>query len=98
MWAGPTLYRHFETREELILAIARECFQLTSEALSPIHFDNALTAKEKIDRGIRVLMPLADSYHFLVSLWNIAERDQEVMGLYGATNECLGLIDRASAG
>ncbi|WP_444939182.1 TetR/AcrR family transcriptional regulator [Microbulbifer sp. JMSA002] len=93
-----TLYRHFETREELILVIARECFMLTSQALEPIHTDPQLSAREKIHQGVVALMPLADSYHFLLSLWNIAENDPEVLAYYGQQMEDLSALIRQAQG
>ncbi|WP_445365179.1 TetR/AcrR family transcriptional regulator [Microbulbifer sp. ANSA001] len=91
-----TLYRHFETREELILEIARECFKLTSQVLRPIYTDCKLSAREKVRRGLEALMPLADSYHFLLSLWNIAEGDLEVLAYYGQQlDDLTSLIEQA---
>ena len=93
-----TLYRHFETREELVRTIARECFELTSEVLKPIHNDTKLTSCEKLKSGIAALMPLADSYHFLLSLWDIAENDDAVMLLYSEQVESMNtLIRKAQA-
>lgn len=76
-----TLYRHFETREQLIQELARESLALTDTALSPIK-EQGLEGREAIEAMLYAIMPLADRFHFLFSLWNIAENDPLVITIY----------------
>ena len=63
-----TLYRQFETREQLILALAIESLELTDTAMKPIK-EQQLTGKAALELMFQLIMPLADRYHFLLSLW-----------------------------
>ena len=76
-----TLYRQFESREQLVQALAVECFELKEQKLAPIK-DQNLSAKETLEHTFKLLMPMSNRFHFLLSLWNIAEQDPEVMALY----------------
>ncbi|MCW8879341.1 MAG: TetR/AcrR family transcriptional regulator [Kangiellaceae bacterium] len=76
-----TLYRQFESREQLVQALAVECFELKEQKLAPLK-DLNLSARETLEQTFMLLMPMADRFHFLLSLWNIAEQDPEVMALY----------------
>lgn len=92
-----TLYRHFETREQLIQEIAQESLELTDTVMAPIKAKN-LPGKESIKAMLHALMPLADRYHFLLSLWSIAEGDEVVLAMYNRQLEELYiLIERARA-
>ncbi len=70
-----TLYRHFETREALIQALAIECFKEIDEATNSLR---NLTAQAAIEAAFDVLMPLVDRYRFLANLWSIALDSKEV--------------------
>ena len=89
-----TLYRHFDTREQLIQEIALESLEMTDTAMAPVHARNG-TARETLCDMFRVLMPMADRYHFLLSLWSLAEEDKQVNDIYQQQLERLHeLIER----
>lgn len=76
-----TLYRHFETREQLIQSLAKESLELTDLAMAPSK-QKELTGKTALLAMFRAIMPLADRYHFLLNLWDIANNDEHVMAIY----------------
>ncbi len=76
-----TLYRHFQTREQLIQELARESLELTDAAREPIKAQG-LKGREGIEAMLYAIMPFADRFHFLFSLWNIAEDDPSVIAIY----------------
>ncbi len=76
-----TLYRHFESRELLVQALANKCLQETDELVVPLK-EQGLTGKEAIEAYIDVLMPMANRFRFLMSLWNIAADDPTVIRIY----------------
>lgn len=90
-----TLYRHFETREQLIQEIAQESLQLTDTVMAPIKAKK-LSGKDSLKAMLHALMPMADRYHFLLSLWSIAEGDEQVLQMYNRQlEELYNLIERA---
>ncbi len=76
-----TLYRHYSTREELIAAIAIESLDLIEQSLAPI-----IAAKQSglkaVEAMVEKLLPLADRFHFLQTVWTIAELDRQVWAMY----------------
>ncbi len=89
-----TLYRQFDSREQLIQTLAVESFNLKEQRLAPLK-DQKLTAEETLTQLFELLMPLADRFHFLLSLWNIAEKDPEVMALYNRQlYDLVALVER----
>ncbi|MFN3237516.1 MAG: TetR/AcrR family transcriptional regulator [Pseudomonadales bacterium] len=74
-----TLYRHFETRELLVRALAQLCLEETDQALKHAYQFQGRAALEAIFTAI---MPLANRFRFLMSLWQIAARDPEVTRIY----------------
>lgn len=76
-----TLYRQFETREQLVKEIAINCLELLDEACNPIE----RKAKSGLD-AIRLLfeltMPLTQELHFLMHLDGLTEDDPEVLTIY----------------
>ncbi len=76
-----TLYRHFETREQLIQALAIESLELTHQAMQPSRH-LGLTGKAALEAMFHAIMPLADRYHFLLGLWGVAQNDPQVMAIY----------------
>ena len=76
-----TLYRHFETRENLVRALAQACLERTDIALEPIQAQQ-LRGREALETAIRLIMPLAQQFHFLLSLWSLAEHDPTVREIY----------------
>lgn len=83
-----TLYRHFDTREALVKALVVECLEVTEEVVKPVYEQN-LNARETIEESLRVVVPLADKFHFLLSLWTIASDDEEINEIY---NQQLGAL------
>lgn len=90
-----TLYRHFETREQLIQEIAIECLDETNKVMAPVLI-NQTSAKDTLSDMFRVLMPMADRYHFLLSLWSIAQGDEQVDAIY--QQQLLSLYQLIEAG
>lgn len=76
-----TLYRHFDTRDQLIQEIAQESLIMTDSVMVPIK-QQQLSAEESIRAIFHAIMPMADRYHFLLSLWSIAGDNEEVMATY----------------
>ena len=68
-----TLYRHFESREALIEKLILVCLEELEAASEPIQH---LSGRAAIEAYTEVIMPLADRFHFLTSLWTIvADRE-----------------------
>lgn len=89
-----TLYRQFESREQLIQELAVESLVMTDKVVAPVK-QRQLPAKETLAEMFKVLMPLADRYHFILSIWSIAEQDDEVMSIYNSQlNNLATLIER----
>ena len=57
-----TLYRHFETKEALTRALAKQCLQETDEILEPAR---SLKGRPALEAIIDCIVPLAD--RFLIS-------------------------------
>lgn len=90
-----TLYRHFDTRDQLIQEIAQESLTMTDAVMNPIK-QQQLSAEESIIAIFHAIMPMADRYHFLLSLWSIAGDNEEVMMTYmRQLSELNELVERA---
>ncbi|OZG72667.1 hypothetical protein BTA51_14150 [Hahella sp. CCB-MM4] len=90
-----TLYRHFESREQLIHEIAVETLCMMGELLKP-SYDSAATAVEAIKRTFCALLPLGNRYHFLLLLWDVIEQSDEAMQVYNSQLSSLHtLIEQA---
>ncbi len=90
-----TLYRHFNTREILIQELVKETLLVTDQAMTPLKAQG-LTGRVAIEATLRTIMPLADRYHFLLSLWYIAADDKSVMKIYNRQlDELYGLVEQA---
>ena len=76
-----TLYRHFESREALVLQLAQESLQVTDEILAPIT-EQGLGARETIAKGLEAIMQVADRFHFLLLLWHVSAADARVEAIY----------------
>jgi AcrR family transcriptional regulator len=74
-----TLYRHFDTKETLTRALARRCLQETDEILEPAR---SLKGRAALEAIIDCIVPLADRFRFLMSLWTLAANDRSVMKIY----------------
>lgn len=75
-----TLYRQFETREQLIQALALESLQMIDEISKPLE-KQGLSPLELLQAIVSAIMPLANRYLFLAKLWDIAEQDKKVRKL-----------------
>ena len=76
-----TLYRHFETRDELIKELTMLCLEETDEVLKPLK-ETGLRGLDAIVESIRVIVPLADRFRFLMSLASIGASDKEIGRVY----------------
>lgn len=81
-----TLYRHFETREQLIDAVAQHC--LTAFDVATAHIDQQ--AKSHLD-AVRMLfdvvMPMQEEVTFLMKLDGLIEDNQHIADLYQRQDE-----------
>ena len=88
-----TLYRHFETRDELIKALTLLCLEETDEVLKPVK-DNNLKGLEAIVESIKVIVPMAERFRFLMSLTSIGEADPTINRAYRRQlNELIGYVE-----
>lgn len=76
-----TLYRHYESREVLIQALARKCLDETDVLIEPIK-QKGLRGQAAIEATIDVLMPMASRYRFLMGLSAITSRDAVTKQIY----------------
>jgi len=90
-----TLYRHFETREDLVRELALLCFDETDEVLRPIK-TAGLKGLAAIVASIEVIVPLADRFRFLMSLASAASTDHQVNQTYQRQlNELISYVEAA---
>ena len=88
-----TLYRHFETREELIKALTLLCLEETDEVLKPIK-EQGLTGLPAIVESIRLIVPMAERFRFLMSLTSIGESDATIGRAYRRQlRELIGYVE-----
>ncbi len=76
-----TLYRHFETREQLIIELASESLSETDLACAHI-LEQKLKGREAIEEIFVAIMPLANRFHFLLSLWSEVRKNRAVREIY----------------
>ncbi len=69
-----TLYRQYETRENLIAAVATYCLELVDEATASIEH-KAKSALDAIRMVFEVVMPLTQEMQFLIHLDQFEEGD-----------------------
>lgn len=92
-----TLYRHFDTREALVKALVIECLAETEAVVKPI-YEKALSARQTLESILTVVVPLADKFHFLLSLWMVASEDKTINDIYNQQLQALyELIESAKA-
>ena len=70
-----TLYRHFSSQEELMRRLALVCVAETSAAVEHL---GDLQGLEALGASIDCLMPVADRFILLSTLWSFAELDEDV--------------------
>lgn len=88
-----TLYRHFETREELVKALTLLCLAETDAALQPLK-DTGASGLTAILASIKVLVPMADRFRFLMSLSSISMDDKDINRAYQAQlDELIGYVE-----
>ena len=76
-----TLYRHFETREQLLAELAEESLMETDRACAYIK-EQKLTGRKAIEQIFIAIMPLADRFHFLLSLWGEVSKNKTIKKAY----------------
>lgn len=93
--ARATIYRHFENKEELLLATGRECIYTLNGLLTPIALE-PLTGRQAIEKGIQAYFSVLDKYYFLKYFWVELEKDNEIKVLVDAYYATLnGFVRRA---
>ena len=86
-----TLYRHYESREVLVQSLAKKCLEETDEILDPLKAQG-LRGKQAIEASIDVLMPMANRFRFLMSLWAFTANDRVVNRIYKRQLEELKIL------
>ncbi len=84
-----TLYRHFDSREALVRGLALKCYEEIETALEP---HGHLVGRPGIERIIDVLMPIANRFRFLGSLWTYVEEDKEIARIESQMDEDMRLL------
>ena len=73
-----TLYRHFESKEELVLVLTEDAVKITDDALDQVRGQEA--TKEALQTLFDCLIPVGVKYHFLLSQQEIySESAQETI-------------------
>lgn len=86
-----TLYRHYESREQLIQELAQDSLEATEAALAPLYVQ-PLSNWEYLLGSLACIMPLADKYHFLLAVWEIASENPRVVKIYNQQMEGLAAV------
>lgn len=90
-----TLYRLYETKEQLIKAIAIQCLQSFDAATRHLERE-AKSALHGFHLMFKAILPLAKELEFLMKLGDIAEDDPELLAIYEKQQqEMAELIDAA---
>ncbi|MEM7561801.1 MAG: TetR/AcrR family transcriptional regulator [Pseudomonadota bacterium] len=90
-----TMYRHFETREDLIKEIGRVSLKDTADACAHIYADN-LTGSKALEAVFRAVVPLGERYYFLIAVWPHIEVDPEFRSTYADQLDRLrSMVDEA---
>ncbi len=76
-----TLYRHFETREQLIVELATESLAETDRACAHI-LEQKLNGRKAIEQIFIAIMPLANRFHFLLTLWSEVSKNKDLKKTY----------------
>lgn len=72
-----TLYRQYETREKLIVAIAVHCLQRIDQVTAPIDHQ-AKSAMDAFRLIFELVLPLAEEYQFLLKLDHFIDADETI--------------------
>ncbi|MEM9621630.1 MAG: TetR/AcrR family transcriptional regulator [Pseudomonadota bacterium] len=90
-----TLYRHFETRGELIKALTLLCLDETEAALIPVQ-EQGLDGLDAMVASIRVIVPMAERFRFLMNFTSIGAADDTINRTY--QRQLDGLVGYVEAG
>ena len=77
-----TLYRHFETRDQMLVALATQCLDETETRCAYIEEDG-LTGRQALEAIFKEVIKLGNKYRFLLSLWQHVEQNSEIKKIYG---------------
>lgn len=87
-----TLYRQYETREKLVLAIALDCFDVIDEATAPIE-NQARSALDALRMTFERVMPLTREFQFLMNLERVIENEPAIAAINAKQrNELVELV------
>lgn len=76
-----TLYRLFETKEELVKAIAKDCLEVFDRATEHLERE-AESAMDGFRLTFHAIIPLDAELEFLMKLGDIGENDPELLAIY----------------
>lgn len=76
-----TLYRQYETREKLVVAVAVYCLELIDEVTAPID-DSVESALEAVRLLFELAMPLAQEFQFLLKLGHFKIDDPTILAIH----------------
>ena len=76
-----TLYRHFPSKRDLVLALAKKCLEETDQVVAPIKAAH-MRGSAAIKATIQAVLPLTDRYRFLTTLWIYDPEDAELNTMY----------------
>ncbi|MEM6484934.1 MAG: TetR/AcrR family transcriptional regulator [Pseudomonadota bacterium] len=92
-----TLYRLYDTKEELVKAIAIHCLQAFDEATSHIE-DEAESGLHAFHLMFKALFPLSVEMEFLMKVSELDEEDPELLAIFQQqANEIRKLVEYARA-
>jgi AcrR family transcriptional regulator len=75
-----TLYRQYETRDKLILAIAIECFDVIDQAIDSMEWKTR-SALDALRMMFDCVIPLTREFHFLMNLERVIEDDPQITAI-----------------
>ncbi|MEM1156520.1 MAG: TetR/AcrR family transcriptional regulator [Pseudomonadota bacterium] len=70
-----TLYRHYDSKQALVQAVALHCLEEIDAVLEPVY---SMQGRQAIEATFELLLPVADRYRFLSHIWSEAEDDPMV--------------------
>ena len=90
-----TLYRHFTSREVLLVELATESLEQTERACAFID-EQGLRGRAAIEALFRTLVPMSTRYGYLVDLWRAVEGQQDIRDKTDAqAQQMLTVMDQA---
>ena len=92
-----TLYRLYETKEQLVKAIAIHCLAAFDRATEHLESD-ATSALQAFHLMFKAIFPLSSEMEFLMKLGELDEGDPEIVAIYQRqANEIAKLVEYAKA-